>query len=462
MDKSLDRFLEGQLKKEATPEHIAEEMVALIPDEIIQNLDSKYLDINCKTGVFPIKIRDRLMRENKKLIEMFPAGQERERRKYIDEHCKIFGISWIKEYTNRSRANIYGKATIKGKIHYVPEVKNKNGKLEPAYKTLIAAKDNGKLLNDTIKEICDMQFETDMSFDVVIGNPPYNDGMDIDFVFKAFQLATKYVAMITPAKCFTAEATQKISSKYSYEDFRRELVPHMNQVCFYPNCSDVFDIQERSGIVYYTLVKDICDKCNVKNMSLYQSIFNSTEYRDIKNGESLLNIVDEIISYLGDYKSFRFSNYTGKYGVNIGKCIRNERGKKDMYQALGVISYNSGKASVLENSEIVENVGGDFITSILNSEIIFLSNDIKECESFESWLATKFVRLFIFGNISTRSNVFNNHYFRFVPAPPSDKFDHIYTDEELYEAFGLNKPEAQTKDGVRYRDIIEAVIKERK
>lgn len=457
MDKRLDDFLEGQLKKEATPPNIAEEMVALIPDDVIQNIKSTYLDINCKTGVLLIKIRDRIMKECKELIEMYPNPKER--RKYIDDNM-LYGISWVEAYAERSRVNIYGKVTVKGNVYYVPEAGNK-AKKEPAYKTLIKTKDNGKLLNDTIKEICKMQFKKDMSFDVVIGNPPYNDGMDIDFVFKAFQLATKHVAMITPAKCFTAEATQRISSQHSYEDFRRELVPHMSHVCFYPNCSDVFDIQERSGIVYYTLVKDMCDKCNVKNMSLYQSIFNSTEYRDIKNGESLLNIVDEIISYLGDYKRFRFGTYNGKYGVNIGKCIRNERGKKDMYQALGVISYSSGKASVLENSEIVENVGGDFITSILNSEIIFLSNDIKECKSFESWLSTKFVRLFIFGNISTRSNVFNNHYFRFVPAPPSGKFDHIYTDAELYEAFGLNKPEAQTKDGVRYKDIIEAVIKER-
>ena len=47
----------------------------------------------------------------------------------------------------------------------------------------------------------------------------------------------------------------------------------------------------------------------------------------------------------------------------------------------------------------------------------------------------------------------NNDYFRFVPAPPSGKFDHIYTDEELYKAFNLPQ---------KYIDIIEAVIKERK
>ena len=134
MDKRLDDFLEGQLKKEATPPNIAEEMVALIPDDVIQNIKSTYLDINCKTGVLLIKIRDRIMKECKELIEMYPNPKER--RKYIDDNM-LYGISWVGAYAERSRVNIYGKVTIKGKIHYVPEVKNENGKLEPAYKTLI-------------------------------------------------------------------------------------------------------------------------------------------------------------------------------------------------------------------------------------------------------------------------------------------------------------------------------------
>lgn len=463
MDKSLDRFLEGQLKKEATPEHIAEEMVALIPDEIIQNLDSKYLDINCKTGVFPIKIRDRLMRENKKLIEMFPAGQERERRKYIDEHCKIFGISWIKEYTNRSRANIYGKATIKGKIHYVPEVKNKNGKLEPAYKTLIAAKDNGKLLNDTIKEICDMQFKTDMSFDVVIGNPPYNDGMDIDFVFKAFQLCTKCTIMITPAKCFTSEAEQKILSQHSYGDFRKELVPHISNICFYPECSEVFDIQQVDGICWFILTKDTHNNCVVVNKCENQKLFNSSMVRSITDGQSLNNIGNEIVEYLGNYTKFRFNTHnTDTFAVWTNNKVHGARGKENIYQAKGVIAYASGQMVIISDSMLVDmsdEVEKAFIPNY--SKMSFSSNNKEECESFISWLNCKFTRFFVAINISKLTGILTDYYFRFVPAPPSGKFDHIFTDEELYEYFGFNKPEAQTKDGTRYKDIIEAVIKER-
>lgn len=71
----------------------------------------------------------------------------------------------------------------------------------------------------------------------------------------------------------------------------------------------------------------------------------------------------------------------------------------------------------------------------------------------EEEIYSKFTRFFLVPNISKLNNIQTDHCFRFVPAPPSGKFDHIYTDEELYKAFNLPQ---------KYIDIIEAVIKERK
>ena len=451
MDKRLDDFLEGQLKKEATPPNIAEEMVALIPDDVIQNIKSTYLDINCKTGVLLIKIRDRIMKECKELIEMYPNPKER--RKYIDDNM-LYGISWVEAYAERSRVNIYGKVTVKGNVYYVPEAGNK-AKKEPAYKTLIKTKDNGNLLNDTIKVICMMQFKKDMSFDVVIGNPPYNDGMDIDFVFKAFQLATKHVAMITPAKCFTAEATQRISSQYKYGDFRRELVPHISHVCFYPCCKDVFDILQVDGIVYYLLDKNSThDECTVKNVCKYIKEFdNSLEIRNITQRQSLINVGNEIVEYLGDYTKFSIPNTYYRKRYQVWTNTQTPGGNLSTVVA-------PRKTLFIGESTIEEDLGLDFARSA--AEICSFTSDIEdECKSFVSWLNCKFTRFFTAINQSKLTGVITNDCFRFVPAPISGKFDHIYTDEELYEAFGLNKSEAQTKDGVRYREIIEAVVKER-
>ena len=460
MDKRLDDYLEGQLKKEVTLPDVAEDMVALIPDDVIKNIKSTYLDINCKTGVFLIKIRERIMKECEELIEMYPNPKER--RKYIDNNM-LYGISWIDAYAERSRVNIYGKVTIKGNIHYVPEVGNENKK-KPAYKTLIKAQDNGKLLNDTIKEICKMQFKKDMSFDVVIGNPPYNDGMDIDFVFKAFQLATKCTVMITPAKCFTSEAEQKILSQHSYGDFRKELAPHISNICFYPECSEVFDIQQVDGICWFLLDKNIHTNCVVVNKCENQKLFNNSRVRSITAGQVLNNLGNEIVEYLGDYNKFRFNTCnTDTFAVWTNNKIHGARGKENIYQAKGVISYASGQMVIVSDSMLVDmrdEVEKAFIPNY--SKMSFSSNNKEECESFISWLNCKFTRFFVAINISKLTGILTDYYFRFVPAPPSGRFDHIYSDEELYEYFGLNRPEAQTKDGVRYRDIIEAVVKERK
>lgn len=95
----------------------------------------------------------------------------------------------------------------------------------------------------------------DMHFDLVIGNPPYNKGMDIDFIDLGYELSEQYTVMIVPAKWQAADANQRISSRMSYGQFREKLVPHMEYVCFYPDCLDVFGIQEQSGVSWFILDK---------------------------------------------------------------------------------------------------------------------------------------------------------------------------------------------------------------
>lgn len=112
---------------------------------------------------------------------------------------------------------------------------------------------------------------------------------------------------------------------------------------------------------------------------------------------------------------------------------------------------STGQSVYVGASKIIEQ--GD-ILSIPNASVLtFESNDIAACQSFISWLNTKFTRFFVAINLSSRSGVMENNYFRFVPAPPSGKFDHIYTDAELYRDFHLPQ---------KYIDVIEAVVKERK
>jgi hypothetical protein len=49
--------------------------------------------------------------------------------------------------------------------------------------------------------------------------------------------------------------------------------------------------------------------------------------------------------------------------------------------------------------------------------------------------------------------IINENTFRFVPALPNKRFDHIYTDRELYDIFNL--PDS-------YREMIDSIVRERK
>ena len=175
-----------------------------------------------------------------------------------------------------------------------------------------------------------------------------------------------------------------------------------------------------------------------------QEYYNSSIMRPLLVRESLLNIGSEIVDSLHQYKHFVFRQYaSNKYQVWTNNQVA---GSGSRFMS------DYGSSTVIGLSRILDTSNGEKSPSGA-SECIFSSDNRAECESFISWLNTKFTRFFVACNISKLTGILTNDYFRFVPAPPSGKFDHIYTDQELYEAFNLPQ---------KYIDIIESVIKERK
>jgi len=255
--------------------------------------------------------------------------------------------------------------------------------------------------------------------------------------------------MITPAKWQTAADDQRTASKtIDYKQFRKQLVPHMSKVVFYPDCSDVFNIGQIDGISYYILDKNIHTKCTIENRSRLQPIINSQVERSILNRESLLNIGDEIVRYLGNYSTFKFkTSNKGRYEYWINSLF-SLGGGSPWNRVLFTVE---GKCKVLGAGYLIDSDAGEKCPAGV-SQMIFRTDSLDECKSFISWLNCKFTRFFVLMNISKLTCTYDDDYFRFVPAPPSGKFDHIYTDEELYKAFNLPQ---------KYIDVIEAVIKER-
>lgn len=64
---------------------------------------------------------------------------------------------------------------------------------------------------------------------------------------------------------------------------------------------------------------------------------------------------------------------------------------------------------------------------------------------------TRLARFLFLASVCKLTGVYNDFDWRFVPDP--GKFDHIFTDQELYEKYNLTPDEI---------NLIESVIKERK
>ena len=140
-----------------TPTNIVKDMVDLLPDSI-WNPESTFIDISCKTGAFLAEIYTRLDNELSKLDEYKDPVK---RRSHILNN-QLFGLALCNdESLFFSRRNVFGDpfsdnidVINAGNSSYIDLVKQKQY-------SIIETQLKGKFGR--------------MKFDVVVGNPPYNN-----------------------------------------------------------------------------------------------------------------------------------------------------------------------------------------------------------------------------------------------------------------------------------------------
>lgn len=459
-------------KQVFTPTKVVDDMIDLLPAEIF-NPDTTFIDIYCKSGIFLKRIYEKLDLALQKL-EKFTNPEIR--RNHILNN-QIYGLvmdnSGSLLLCNKV---IYGDAFHDGHLLYLDLV---NVAGYSNYEDMLH-KMNPTKIKETIEKMFNRQ---GLGFDVVVGNPPYNRGGDIDFVNLGYELCNKYTVMITPAKWQTAEANQRIDSQMSYGDFRKKIVPHMREVVYYPDCYDLFDIKEASGICYYILYKDKrFDKCLVVNKQELQKSIESFEIRAILNRETLWNVGNSVVDLMGRYNKLDIENMAqlnnkARYFVNSNNQstkggggystkMQDASGKwvtKDGIVGHGGMLFNpkTRDIPVITKINVIDSLDAakDLLIAGASSNL-FYSDSLEECESYVSYITTKLIRFLILINFN-KQTLFDRNTFRFVPSPMildnsgnriRGEFDHIYTDDELYKTWNIPK---------KYIEVIEAVVKER-
>jgi site-specific DNA-methyltransferase (adenine-specific) len=276
-----------------------------------------------------------------------------------------------------------------------------------------------------------------MKFNIVVGNPPYNNDLYIPFVENGHKISTDCSEFITPVRW------QGKGGKEN-ESFRYNIVPYMSKIVYYPESNEIFDIAVHGGISYYIIdkikhnKKYIASSCKKKSVLSTNLKFEERESSDItkitllnKDIQKILDKVhidDNLFCIGGDaYKKYHVM-FTALYNESKGQFLN-----------------NSGNALVLaklyyKNNTIKDN----------NSTVVINSFDSEaECKSLISYLNSKFIRfLLLIGKVCMEAS--SKACWRFVPEPVN--YDHIFTDKELYEKYGLTDYEI---------NIIESTIKSR-
>lgn len=312
-----------------------------------------------------------------------------------------------------------------------------------------------------------------MKFDVIIGNPPYQLNIGVQkenyaipiyhkFIQQAKKLHPRYLTMIIPSRWFTGGR--------GLDEFRSEMLndSRIKYIKDYIDSKDVFPgVDVSGGVNYFLWARDYsgpCEYVNVVNgnetsalrvlneysvfprynqtISIIQKAkqFNEnivspmissqtpfgfiTTYRGLEKpfNDALALYTSRGISYVNREDVSRHTEWIDKYKVIFSKATCEHAGTPDKSGRYRVFS----TMRVLSPIEVCTQsylVGGVFETQ-------------EEAENYLSYLRTAFVRILMLPTLTSQD--LSADKFQFVPV---QDFSHPWTDEMLYEKYGLKQPE---------------------
>ncbi len=466
-----------------TPPTLANKVLDMLPQELFCDPKATFVDPFCKSGVF---LREIVKRLDRGLAEKIPNRQKR-----IDHimHNQVFGIALTELTSLLSRRTLYCSKSANSQ-HSVSYFEDEQGHV--FYKAIKHTWVNGKCKYcGASKEVYDRGSESEqyayqfihtdnpeklfpknMKFDVIIGNPPYqlSDGggagtsaMPIyqKFVEQAKKLCPRYLSMIIPARWYAGGK--------GLDEFRATMLhdKHIRVLVDFIDSNDCFDgVDIAGGVCYFLWDRDHEGLCKVTSINKKSS--NTTnrllgEYSTFIRQSEAINIVHKVLnnckttmdSIVYSRKPFGLDNaYVGKqepfsgsvtlFGsqglsyINADEIIQNAHllNKWKLIaskaSAQGGRADSEGKRKVLPKIEVLP--PGTICTE---SYLLLLPTSIeKEAENAASYVKTMFFRFLLSLKVITQN--ISKDSFSFVPL---QDFSHPWTDEMLYEKYGLDEKE---------------------
>ena len=492
-----------------TPPQLVNEMLDLLPQELFSNPKARFLDPFTKSGVF---LREIVKRLDVGLASIIPDRQERI---LHIMHNQIFGIALTELTSLLARRSVYCSKYANSE-HSVGRFKTKEGYI--LYTPMQHSWQNGRCQYcGASKEVFDRgdtaetyaynfihtnnpeKFFPNMTFDVIIGNPPYQLSRASEntttnaayassiyhlFIEKACQLRPKYICMITPSRWMTKSA-QGIPDEWVDKMITSN---HFIEIHDFIDAKECFNgIEIKGGVNYFLYSPDYVGKCKYilsdgTNVSKRIDYIDSFGMGIIIRDNNALDILNKIIKIEGNYYNIEnFSSLVSprdffttheKLGSNWkGYSIEKSKEKNIKYylnknlisKGFGWISKNDipkGQEAINVDKVYISKAygaGESFPHQIIGvpfygepgsvcsqTYIVIGYNPAErqltkdECFNIISYIKTRLFRYLVL--IKKKTQNAPRDVYQFVPL---QDFSEKWTDEKLYKKYGLEAHEIE-------------------
>ncbi len=437
-----------------------------VTKDTLANTDAKILEINSKTGLYPLYVTYSIFRskcdnyaEDELDYKLLEALWNETVQQNIFVICKT---PMAKSITKRT---LIGFKNIPVNAHYFDDLikmlKNKQKQfVDRVLKSSYWKKDGKK-----------------MKFDAVVGNPPYQimDGgtktsaspIYNKFVESSKALNPKYISMITPARWY-------VGGK-GLDSFRTSMLNdnHITRLIDFPNSNEVFPtVDIAGGVSYFLWDKNIQSECEVVNcaddernaltrpLNEYDVFIRSNKAISIVR-KTLQNhkgaFMDTVVSAskpfgLRTFYKPKESGVPCQFIQKIGLKYADPKDVKDQWNLLNKWKLLAPRSPIAGQTDFTKPVGFyyDGNTRIVppgtccteSFLVLFSSDSEEEVLSFKTYLFTKVVRFLLLQCVASQDVIRDKYKF----VPHLGNYSGSYTDEMLCEMWDITEEEWQYID----------------